>query len=273
MPTALKIRAFRIAQRLRRAFNPKHRAHRAFTLPELRGRSRAFTLKPRGRCAFRSPKLRGRSTRPRRAVAFSEGGFTLLELLAVMAMILLALAALVPAVTSLSKSSGRKAAISNLLGAIEQARAQAITDGQATYIVFPAQLPGSPDPATIQRYSYRSYAVFEDDPANPGTVKQLTGWRRLPTGVSLRSGDLGALATSTPFAFTPLNTTANFPFLKFNTNGEVDPISTPSPSSSPVPLGIFEGYVDGTGDKDTNSSKFTETITVGRLTGRAEYTP
>jgi len=189
-------------------------------------------------------------------------------------MILLALVALIPAATSLSKSSGRKAAISNLLGAIEQGRAQAIKDGQATYIVFPAQLPGSPDPATIQRYSYHSYAVFEDDPANPGTVKQLTGWRTLPTGVSLRSGSLGALATST-FTFTPMGSTASglFPFLKFTTNGGVDPISTPSPSSSPVPLGIFEGYVDGTGDKDTNSSKFTETITVGRMTGRAEYTP
>jgi hypothetical protein len=173
-------------------------------------------------------------------------------------------------VTSLSKSSGRKAAISNLLGAIEQARAQAITDGQATYIVFPIFSAGTGQ-AVLDRYNYKSYAIFEDGPAT-GTVKQITAWRTLPTGVSLRAASLGALATSTPFAFTPLNTAANFPFLKFTTNGEVDPISTPSPSSSPVPLGIFEGYVDGTGDKDTNSSKFTETITVGRLTGRAEYT-
>ena len=60
--------------------------------------------------------------------------FTLLELLVVIGIIAILMAMIAPAVTSLSKSNGRKAAIANLLGGIEQARAQAIADGQATYV-------------------------------------------------------------------------------------------------------------------------------------------
>lgn len=205
-------------------------------------------------------------------------GFTLLELLVVIGIISILLVAIVPAVNSLSKSSGRKAAVSNLLGAIEQARAQSIKDGQATYVVFPDQLPGSPDVATIQRYSYRSYAIFEDDTVTPGAVKQLTPWRSLPTGVSVRSGSLNYLANTIDFPFTPLGTaaTAKFPFLKFNSNGEVDPATTRNPTNTTgtIQFGVFEGYVDTTGtDRDTARSTtgpLTDSIAVTRLTGRAE---
>src|SRR5205814_179682 len=51
--------------------------------------------------------------------------FTLIEMLVVLGMIVILLSALVPAVTSLSKANGRKAAMANLLGGIEQARAEA----------------------------------------------------------------------------------------------------------------------------------------------------
>ena len=208
----------------------------------------------------------------------SASAFTLLELLVVIGIISILLVAIIPAVNSLSKSSGRKAAVSNLLGAIEQARAQAIKDGQATYVVFPDVLPGSPDVATIQRYAYHSYAIFEDDTATPGAVKQLTPWRSLPTGVSVRSGSLNYLANTISFPFTPLGAavTGTFPFLKFNSNGEVDPATTRNPANTTgtVQLGVFEGYVNTTGtDIDTTRSTAgpqTDSIAVTRLTGRAE---
>ena len=85
--------------------------------------------------------------------------FTLVEMLIVMIIMLIALGALIPAVTSLSKSNGRQAATSNLIGAIEQARAEAINSGQPTYVVFPTTL-SSTDPNLVQRYSYHSYAIF-----------------------------------------------------------------------------------------------------------------
>src|SRR5689334_22329245 len=71
--------------------------------------------------------------------------FTLLELLVVLGILAILLVAIVPAINSLSKSSGRKAAIGNLLGAVEQARAEALKSGRATYIVLPADLGANSD--------------------------------------------------------------------------------------------------------------------------------
>ena len=233
-------------------------------------RATLMTYSPGSKCLVatrRSPNSRGNRD--------GNNGFTLLELLVVIGIISVLLVAIVPAVNSLSKSSGRKAAISNLLGAIEQARAQAIKDGQAAYIVFPDQLPGSPDAVTIQRYSYRSYAIFEDDAANPGSVKQLAPWRTLPTGVSLRKGSLNYLAKTT-VPFTP-GTQGNsappstpFPSLKFNAQGEVDPSSTPTATTGTIQFGVFEGQVDNGTERDTTRSRLTDSIAVNRLTGRAE---
>jgi type II secretory pathway pseudopilin PulG len=206
----------------------------------------------------------------------------LLELLVVIGIISLLLVAVIPAVNSLSKSSGRKGAVSNLLGAIEQARTQAIKDGQATYVVFPSFTSGTQ--STLDRYNYKSYAIFEDDPAAPATPKQLTNWKTLPTGVALRSVGTGALsnlsdpATLTPpitLTFGPDNTANPFKCLKFNASGEVE--SPPSPPTI-VSIAIFEGYVNGgaeviTGSKDPSGNPLgTESIKIAHLTGRATST-
>lgn len=237
-----------------------------------------------------------RSRRLCPAVASREGGFTLpkqrerasaftlIELLVVMGIIIVALAALVPAVTSLSKSGGRRAAINSLLGGIEQARAEAIKSGQATYVVFPTFTSGTQ--STLDRYNYRSYAIFEDDAANPGNVKQLTDWKSFPTGVALRAApgtdaalsNLADAATLTPpvaFTFAPGATEvpspspAPFRCFKFNSNGEIQ-----APAGN-VFLAIFEGYVNNgteiatTKDGSGNPSAV-ESIRVSQFTGRAE---
>jgi len=202
--------------------------------------------------------------------------FTLLEILIVVTIIGALLAVALPAVTSLSKSSARKSAISGLLGILEKARSQAIQDGQATYVVFPDKTLTSPtDPSIPQRYCYRSYAIFEDDPVTPGTIKQITGWQSLPTGVSVRSGSLNYLAKTTSFPFTPLggSTPQSFPFpsLKFNSTGQVDATSTPTATTGTIQFGVFEGYVDSSGtEKNTSKTNFTESIELSRLTGRAK---
>ena len=207
--------------------------------------------------------------------AFPTSAFTLAEMLVVLGMIVILLSAVIPAVTSLSKANGRKAAIANLLGGIEQARAEAIKSGQATYVVFPTFTAGAQ--STLDRYNYRSYAIFEIDPAT-GVAKQLTAWKSFPTGVALRAASpapLSNLPAWTPppgFTFTP-DTSASPTFLsfQFNSNGEVT-----APAAN-VLLGIFEGYVNSgteiatTKDASGNPSAV-EYVMVSQFTGRAEPT-
>jgi type II secretory pathway pseudopilin PulG len=204
-----------------------------------------------------------------------ETAFTLLELLIVMGIVFIALAALVPSITSLSKSGGRKAARNALLGGIEQARAEAIKSGQATYVVFPTFSSGAQ--STLDRYNYRSYAIFADDAAHPGNVKQLTDWNSFPTGVALRAAgtaalsnlaDPGSLTPPVTFSFPPDAGAAPFKCFKFNPNGEVQaPVTN-------ILLGVFEGYIDGgaeiatTKDGSGNPSAV-EYVMVSQSTGRA----
>src|SRR5437016_3336512 len=229
-----------------------------------RERARAFTLRQRERLsAFTLPKLRERFA------------FTLLEILVVIAIIAIMMGLIAPAVTSLSKSNGRKAAIANLLGGIEQARAEAIKSGQATYVVFPTFASGAQ--STLDRYNYRSYAIFEDDAVHPGSVKQLTEWKSLPIGVALRAAGTAALSNladpatlGVAFSFAPDPSAAPLKCFKFNSNGEVQ-----APAGN-VLLGIFEGYVNGsevatTKDGSGNPSAV-EYLMVSQFTGRAEPT-
>src|SRR5438477_3508480 len=197
--------------------------------------------------------------------------FTLIEILVVLGMIVILLSAVIPAVTSLSKANGRKAAMANLLGGIEQARAEAINTSQATYVVFPTLGTGTAQ-STLDRYNYKSYAIFEDNAANPGSVKQVTPWKALATGVALRAAGTAALtnladpASLNPaptFSFTPdTGTTPAFRCLKFNSNGEVE-----APATN-VRLGVFEGYVsNGT---EVGNPAAVEYIALAQFTGRAE---
>jgi prepilin-type N-terminal cleavage/methylation domain-containing protein len=202
-------------------------------------------------------------------------GFTLLELLIVLGIIGIMLVALVPAVTSLSKAGGRRAARDSLLGGIEQARAEAIKSGQPTYVVFPTFTSGAQ--STLDRYNYRSYAIFEIDPAT-GVAKQLTDWKSFPTGVALRAvgpAPLSNLPAWTPppgFTFTPdTSASAVFRCFQFSSNGEVA-----APAAN-VLLGVFEGYVNNgsevatTKDGSGNPSAV-EYVMVSQFTGRAEPT-
>jgi prepilin-type N-terminal cleavage/methylation domain-containing protein len=207
--------------------------------------------------------------------------FTLLELLVVIGIISILLVAVVPAVNSLSKSSGRKSAVKMLLGGLEQARFQAIKDGRAAYVVFAAQpvdgITGISKTDVVDRYFYHSFAVFEDDAS--GNKVQLTPWKTFPTGVSMRteisfSGANNAKWASDDFAFTPAGTQPQkFPFIKFNANGEVDLPAVGGSGVSAIALSLFEGYVVGKNEKSTTKANKDETINLARLTGRAEYTP
>jgi prepilin-type N-terminal cleavage/methylation domain-containing protein len=212
-----------------------------------------------------------------------SAAFTLLEMLVVIGIIAVLAVALIPAVSSLSKSNARKGTIGLLLGVFEQARGIAIKDGRATYVVFPAQYPAgtsaTTDPNLISRYFYHSVAIFEDDTNDPPNRLQVTEWKVFPTGVSIRSEISYSTSTAqwsgTTFNFTPTQSSATFPFLKYNSNGQVEspsPTPTPAPDGS-IPLRVFEGSVSGTFEHPTNPKNFDELIRISPVSGRAVYTP
>jgi prepilin-type N-terminal cleavage/methylation domain-containing protein len=203
--------------------------------------------------------------RPRRA-------FTLIEMLVVIGIIAVLLVAVIPAVNSLSKSGGRKGSVGELLGAIEQARALAVKDGRPTYLVFPTFASGNQ--ATLDRYNYKSFAIFQDDPANPNTPKQITAWKTLPTGISLRASSaeavtnlprMDAIVTTVPSFTIDTTVSPTFYCIKFNADGGMD-----NPTTN-FTLAIFEGYVNGGAEVLTANPIVTETITIAHLTGRAVH--
>jgi prepilin-type N-terminal cleavage/methylation domain-containing protein len=233
------------------------------------------TMRRRDRSPVVSSRLVESSSSKSGQLSGSPGsGFTLIEMLVVMAMIVILLSAVVPVVTSLSKANGRKAAMANLLGGIEQARAEAINTSQATYVVFPTFGAGTAQ-SILDRYNYKSYAIFEDNAANPGSVKQVTAWKALPTGVALRADGSAALRNlpAPPItlpAFAPDSSASpTYYCFKFNSNGEIE-----APATN-VLLGVFEGYVSNgtevaTTKDGSGNPAAVEYIAVSQFTGRAE---
>ncbi len=108
----------------------------------------------------------------------SHKGFSLLELLAVMAILVLMLALLAPAIKGFTSTAGRKGAINILMNTFEQARAAALESGTNVYVVlwkreFPAQ-----DSIMV----LRDPLVWN---SNETTLVPLTRWMQLPKGVLL----------------------------------------------------------------------------------------
>jgi len=195
------------------------------------------------------------------------GAFSLLELLVVIGLIAIMLVAVVPAVNSLGRSSGRKGAVSNVMNAIEHARALAISSGRPTYVVFA-------DQNTPEEYRCTSFIVFQDDATF--TPKPITKWYRLPTGIAFRpnSGILAA-QTGTPkiqFACpSPVGPTLrDLPFVKFDSSGMV------SAPTGGLWIDIFAGFVGTAGDQSFTDARQKATgkydaVVVSRFTGRVRY--
>ena len=196
-------------------------------------------------------------------------GFSLVELLVVIGVISMMLVLIAPAVTSLSKSSGRKSAVSNLMNALEQARSLAVSSGSATYVVFA-------DQSTPADYRCRAFMVFQDR-ANFSQAA-VTGWRFLPIGIAFRP-DKGLVTP--PTAASPLKfacggalgpTPRALPYVKFDPTGIVSAPTDPNA----LFVDIFAGAVDEAGranytdDAQRQSQKF-DAVVLARLTGRVRY--
>ncbi len=136
--------------------------------------------------------------------------------------------------------------------------------------------------STLDRYNYKSYAIFEDNAANPGSVKQVTALESAANRSGAARGRNRCLSQPgrssqpelrrRPSALRPTpGTTPAFRCLKFNSNGEVE-----APAAN-VLLGVFEGYVSNgtevvTSKDASGNPAAVEYIVVAQFTGRAEPT-
>jgi prepilin-type N-terminal cleavage/methylation domain-containing protein len=232
---------------------------------------------------FQAPHPAGRI--PNFAIQVRHSAFSLLELLVVIGIISVLLAALMPAVTSISKSTGRKGAIGNLLSLLEQARALAITGHQNAYVAFATDI-APPVPRSIaHQYSYKAYAVFADDAASSGII-QITKWQKLPMGISFRSrneppdenGNVngtsvtsGSNTITMPFFFAPATSSLAFPYLKFDPTGTIVEPTTPAP----MRLVVFEGTATANAEiptaKEASGEPVRDEIQITKFTGRAKH--
>ncbi len=111
-------------------------------------------------------------------------GFTLAELLVVLAIVGILVAIALPALTSITGESKLDAAANAVHSAAKLARQHAIAHDQPTYLVFHDD-QSTADP----NLAYRAYAVFTINihtnvlPVPQSAGEFLTGWETLPAGV------------------------------------------------------------------------------------------
>lgn len=109
-------------------------------------------------------------------------GFTLAELLVVLAIVGILFAIALPALTSITGQSKLGAAANAVHSAAKLARQHAIAHNQPTYLVFHDD-QSTADP----NLAYRAYAVFtiniHTNPIDQSAGHFLTGWETLPAGV------------------------------------------------------------------------------------------
>jgi len=173
-------------------------------------------------------------------------------------MALLAVVA-VPALRGISGSGGRKQAMGQILGALELARNTAISTGTNAAVIFP-------DAAfMLEQYRLRSLAVVAWNPASTNTNRMVSGWIRLPQGISMYGPMLDLLPKTNAYLAAPVVVTnfPNLPAVIFQADG-----------------GLLD---DGTTRLATNGVGYGETLTLAsqtnlevirmsRITGRATPT-
>ncbi|GAB4171449.1 MAG: hypothetical protein Fur0032_10660 [Terrimicrobiaceae bacterium] len=108
-------------------------------------------------------------------------GFSLLELLAVMAIVVVLVGLLLPAVSAWTSSGGRRGAVTLIMNTFEQARVAALESGRSVYVIF-----------WRRQYPERdSIMVLRQPEQEGGNFEPLTRWIKLPKGVLLHQPNAG----------------------------------------------------------------------------------
>ena len=166
--------------------------------------------------------------------------FTLLELLVVMGIILLLVGALIPAVTSLTKSNNLTNGGRIVSNVLTTARSEAISRRALIRFEVATSWPGDADAA------YRKFTLVQHD-LTSGADTQLTKWDTLPAGVMFNPEDPTPGSGSYFFVLNQVQTppltsggqTIPTVYIEFLPTGA---INVP-PANSPVRLRLVQGFL------------------------------
>lgn len=231
-----------------------------------------------------------------------EAAFTLVELLVVMGIIAILLAAMLPAMRGLSGSANRHGAVGTLIGVLDRARAMSLSDGVATYVVFAVPTSTSDGRLFKPDLQGRAYAIYEERDNVAFVLEQRTAWTSLPNNLAFKVSDGGGTFASVtnqplvrpagssgdplfPVSSGVLASGANatngvlLPYWKFEAGGSVMIPSYTNPNNNQYfRLLIFPGNLDASGNevftqKSASGSitSLLEEIDINSATGRAKY--
>jgi prepilin-type N-terminal cleavage/methylation domain-containing protein len=181
------------------------------------------------------------SPRPKTTVA--AAGFTLLELLVVVGIILLMMGLAAPTFQALNQP--RKKALQELKAELESARTLALKEQTDVYVAFTDGSPSS------QTHQFRRYGVFKADPSDPDPdplrrrLVQVGGWSDLGEGVVFALGESFEVSSGDPL-LTLLEARLKRPFLTPLEGGVSEgEASAPSPGVWVLPFLMYgrEGTV------------------------------
>lgn len=200
-------------------------------------------------------------------------GYSLVELLAVVAIVSLLAVLTVPALRGFADSVGRRGTVSLVMNTLDVARVAALESGRDVYVVLCRQAAPEED---------RMLVLREADTAN-GKYVPITKWIKLPKGMlfydpSTGPGILDARVggfdrTRSPISIpedTSLPEGKGLVVMKFNSRGQIT-----YPSTGKLWLHISEGVRDRSGGearaekKEAGKLPF-ETIIIAKYTGRAQ---
>lgn len=183
-------------------------------------------------------------------------GMSIPELLAVI-IIIAGMAGLgAAAMNGLFRSTGRRAAVEQVMGVLEQARMKALASGRAVYVAFA-------DASFPEGQQWKALALYEegDDPTVPAIG--VTRWNTLPGRMAFGHGLASASVTDEPAearSFRTPHGERSLPYLKFNAAGAVE-----YPTHAPLL------YIGCPTEPGAATGVAWETIKVALFTGRATF--